>query len=74
MAFNYAVLFFVPSALCLFLLRDQKDKTTEVLQKRSDVQRQKKLEGDIVKLIQKRATTSEEDKKLADLLKKGSSD
>lgn len=73
MVIDYAILFFVPSALCLLLLKDKKEQTTQQIQNRPEVVRQKKLEGDIMSLIKKSAQTTEEDKQLRELMNKGTS-
>ena len=70
MAFDYAVLFTVPTVIAMMVFTDQKDKTQQVLEKRPEVQRLKKQQGDIVKLIQQSAS-EQENKVIDELLKKG---
>jgi hypothetical protein len=69
MAFDYALLFTVPTVIALMVFSDQKDKTVQVLDKRPDVQRLKKQQGDIVRLIKQ--STEPENKVIAELMKKG---
>jgi len=73
MVLDYGFLFVVPPLIVYKLLPDEKEKTAELLENRPDVQRTKKQQADIVRLILDSSKDEKKQEVISDLLKKGSS-